>query len=94
MSLLSLAQFAGWFLAGAALGAVYLWLIGRTVAMIAPPAAKSVAAAFVVLRLALAAGVFWGAATQGAAPLLLTLLGFLAARTVAVRAMRGADDGS
>jgi hypothetical protein len=89
MSVPSLPETVAWLVAGAALGAVYLFLIGRTIAAMAPPAARVSAAAWLVLRLALAACLFWLAAQRGAAPLVLLLAGFLLARTVALRRIGG-----
>jgi F1F0 ATPase subunit 2 len=80
-----LAEVVAWIGAGTALGTVYLWLIRRTVAAIGPPAAKTAATAYLVLRLVLAMGAFWMAASHGALPLLMMLVGFLVARTVAIR---------
>jgi hypothetical protein len=88
-----LPQLAFWLTAGIALGAVYLWLVARTVAAITGEGRKTSAAAWLVLRMALAAGAFWAAATQGALPVLVMLLGFLIARTVAIRRAREAGDG-
>lgn len=88
-----LPQFAFWLAAGIALGAIYLWLVGRTVAAITGSGRKTIAAAWLVLRMALAAGAFWAAATQGALAVLAMLLGFLIARTVAIRRARDAGDG-
>lgn len=88
-----LPELAFWLAAGVALGAVYLWLVARTVAAITGEGRKTGAAAWLVLRMALAAGAFWAAATQGALPVLVMLLGFLIARTVAIRRAREAGDG-
>ena len=88
-----LAHLAFWLAAGVALGAVYLWLVARTVAAITGAGRKTDAAAWLVLRMALAAGAFWAAATQGAPAVLAMLLGFLVARTVAIRRAREAGDG-
>ena len=82
-----------WLAAGIALGAVYLWLVARTVAAITGSGGKAPAALWLVLRMALAAGAFWAAATEGALPLLVMLLGFLIARTVAIRRAREAGGG-
>ena len=87
------ADIALWLAAGVALGTAYLWLLSRTVAALAGPGPKAPAAVWLVLRVALAAGAFWAAATQGAVPLLLMLPGFMIARTVAIRRAREAGDG-
>lgn len=83
----------GWIIAGLALGAVYLWLIGRTVEAILPRSIKPSAYAYVILRLALAGAALWFAASHGALPLLLMLLGFLVARTIVIRRLGGIDCG-
>jgi hypothetical protein len=82
-----------WLLAGVALGAVYMYLIARTVAAIGPPASNRVAALWLLVRFALAASVLALAAMQGAGPLLAVLLGFLLARSVATRRVRRGDRG-
>jgi hypothetical protein len=74
-----------WLFAGAALGAVYMHLIARTVAAIEPPAAYGAAAAWLILRVGLAATVLALAAQQGAGAVLAALLGFMLARTAAIR---------
>ena len=89
----ALAQFALWLAAGIALGAVYLWLVARTVAALTGSGGKAPAALWLVLRMALAVGAFWVAATEGALPVLVMLLGFLIARTVAIRRAREAAGG-
>ncbi|MEX5578857.1 ATP synthase subunit I [Pseudophaeobacter sp. A-200-2] len=78
-----------WLLAGLVLGAVYFVLLGRTVAAIEADAGWRRAAVFVGLRLVLATGAFALAAMQGTAPLVLTLLGFIAARMIAIRRVKG-----
>jgi hypothetical protein len=93
LKMTGLPELAFWLAAGIALGVVYLWLVGRTVAAIMGSGRKTTAAAFLVLRMALAAGAFWGAATEGALAVLMMLLGFLVTRTVAVRRAREAGDG-
>lgn len=77
-----------WLVAGLALGGFYFALLGRTVAAIEGAADWRGAAVFLGLRLVLAAGVLALSAMQGAAALVLTLLGFLAARTFAIRHVR------
>ncbi len=73
-----------WLAAGVVLGTAYFFLVGRTVATIGGSGAWRSAVSSLVLRIGLAAGVFGIAATQGASALLLALIGFLIARTVAV----------
>lgn len=80
----------GWAVAGAGLGAVYLALIGRSVAAVASDRPASGAVLWFALRLALAAGAFWVAAQSGAVALLSAMAGFLVARSVVLaRARRG-----
>lgn len=73
-----------WLAIGVVLGAAYFFLVGRTVAAIGGSGAWRGVVYSLVLRIGLAAGGFAIAATHGAAALLLTLIGFLIARTVAV----------
>lgn len=75
----------GWVAAGAALAGVYLYLIGRTVAALQPPAARAAAGGYLALRVALAVGAFALAAMSGAVPLLLMLAAFILVRTLVVR---------
>ncbi len=86
----NLFQIIAWFAAGAALGAVFLFLLSRTVAAVQIPGARLSAVAYAVLRFALAAGVLILAAQQGALPLLAALAGFLVTRFVVIRRVRGA----
>jgi hypothetical protein len=78
-----------WVAAGAALGTVYFALVGRSVAALMDGGARG-AALWLGLRLALAAGAFWVAATQGALPAVAMLGGFLAARSVVIARARRA----
>lgn len=80
-----------WLAAGAALGAFYFWMLGRSVAAFGQQGGRGRAIGFAVLRLAVAVAVMTAAALSGTAPLLLALLGFVAARTVAIRRARGAE---
>ena len=89
MSLAALAEGLGWLLAGALLGALYLLLVGRTVAAMAPPASRAAAAGWFALRLAMAAAAFWVAAQQGPLPLVLMLAGFVLVRTLVLRRIDG-----
>jgi hypothetical protein len=93
MTTLSGVEIFGWLIAGIALGAAYLWLIGQTVTAITQPAAKMTAAGYFVLRLALAAVALWIAAQHGALPLLGMLLGFMIARFAISRRLREAESG-
>lgn len=89
----ALPDLALWLAAGIALGAVYLRLLARTVAAFTGAGGSGGAGAvWLLLRVALAAGAFWAAARHGALPLLSMLLGFLVARTVAIRRAREAGD--
>ena len=68
------------FAAGAALGAVYFLLLAWTVDLLGGQGGAMRVVPLYLLRLALAIGAFWAIAQQGALPLLISLLGFLAAR--------------
>ena len=83
-----------WLASGAAFGGVYLWLIARTVKAITRPDSRMSAVLYFALRFALAAALLWLAASHGAHALLLTLLGFLLARSIIIRRFRQADDGN
>lgn len=76
--------------AGAALGALYFFLLYRTVRLHAAQAAALRVVPLYLLRVGAAVAVFWAVAHQGALPLLLTLLGFLLARLLAQRWMGSA----
>ena len=79
-----------WLVAGVVLGGAYFFLMGRTVAAIGDVGGWRAAVLPLVMRIGLAAGVFALASVQGAAPLLITLIGFLIARTVTIaRIKRG-----
>ena len=93
MTLPQFAEIGIWIAAGLALGTIYLWLLGRSVSAIVSPGARLSAVVWLLLRIALAGAALWLAGQQGALPLLLVLLGFLIARTVAVRLMREAGHG-
>ncbi len=84
---MTLASALPWFGAGLALGAVYLFLIGRSVAAISDGRAWR-AAGPLVLRLAVASAAFLVAARHGAFPPLLMLCGFVVMRTIALRRIR------
>jgi F1F0 ATPase subunit 2 len=71
--------------AGAALGAVYFFLLLRTVRLHASQAAAIYIIPLYFMRFAAAVPAFWITAQQGALPLLLALLGFLTARLVIQR---------
>lgn len=77
-----------WLAAGGALGAVYLFLIGRSVAAVGDTANWWSFALPLFLRVILAAAGFWFAARHGALPLISMLGGFLVARGVALRRAR------
>lgn len=77
-----------WLLAGGVLGAVYLFLVGRSVAAVGGAANWRAFALPLLLRVILAAAGFWFAARHGALPLVSMLGGFLVARGVALRRAR------
>lgn len=77
-----------WLAAGVALGACYLYLIGRSVAAIGADAGWPAIVLPAALRLALAAAALVFAARHGALPLGAMLCGFLLARTAAIRRAR------
>lgn len=81
-------EFALYLGAGAALGAVYFVLLGVTIRLYAARAGAVRIVPLYFARIALAVVAFWIAARHGAAPLLLALLGFQAARAAAQRRMR------
>ncbi len=79
-----------WALAGAALSAVYLRLVARSVAAIADDGAWGAAASWFALRLALAAVSLGLAAAQGILPALAMLAGFVMLRSVVLARARRA----
>lgn len=88
MSWISPADAASYLAAGMALGATYFYLLARTVGLHASQAAATRIISLYLLRLAAAVSAFWVIAQQGAAPILLALLGFLIARIAAQRCTR------
>ncbi|RMF03721.1 MAG: hypothetical protein D6773_06950 [Alphaproteobacteria bacterium] len=76
--------------AGSTLGAIYFRLLAGTVRLHAARAAATLVIALYVGRLAAAVAAFWLIVQQGALPLLLALLGFLLARSIAQHRMRQA----
>jgi F1F0 ATPase subunit 2 len=72
---------------GAVLGAVYFVLLHHSVRRYVAGAPPLRVVSVFLLRFAAAGVAFWLLAQQGAAPLLLAMLGFLAARLVAQRRM-------
>lgn len=80
-----------WVLAGGVLGAVYLFLIGRSVAALGDTANWLSFSVPLLLRVILVAAAFWFAARHGALPLLSMLGGFLVARGVVLRRARSAE---
>lgn len=72
-------------LAGAALAAIYLAMLSRSVALFTGGRGPWRAVALTVARLALAGLAFWLAARQGAGPLIALFAGFLALRTLWLR---------
>ena len=85
MSWPNLADVAVYVTIGAALGAIYLLLLFQAVRLLASQAAGMRVVLLFASRFALAAAVFWFVAQQGAAPLVLALLGFTMARFAAQR---------
>ena len=85
MTWLDPAHVAAYLAAGAALGATYFFLLFQTVRLHASRAAAIRIVPLYVLRFAVAVLAFWVIAQQGAAPLVLALLGFLIARVAAQR---------
>jgi hypothetical protein len=87
MNGMAFAELVAWLVGGIALGAVYLHLLGRSVAAVEAPGARRAAAGWFLLRFVAAAVVFGLAATQGAAAVVAALLGFHIARTFVLRRM-------
>lgn len=76
--------------AGFAFGLAYFAMLGRNVALFLQGGGLAAAAGLTLARLAAAVVAFAIAAKLGALPLLASLLGFLAARFIALRAARRA----
>lgn len=74
--------------AGAALGAAYFALLRLSLPGSEGAGIAAVFLPLLLARVALAVGVFWIIAQQGALPLLIALLGFLLARIAAKRIVR------
>lgn len=89
MTGISLSAAALYLALGATLGAAYFLLLLRTVRLHACQAPRRDLAMRVVplylMRVGMAVATFWVIAQQGALPLLLALLGFLAARLAVQR---------
>ena len=81
----NLPDLATYLAMGVALGAIYFLLLFRAVRLHASQAAATRIVPLYVLRFAVAISAFWVIAQQGAAPLLLGLLGFLIARLAGQR---------
>lgn len=75
---------------GAALGAAHFLLLLRSVRLHASQAPAVRVAPLYLIRIGVAVSAFWLIAQEGALPLLLALLGFLAAR-VAVQLRAGSE---
>ncbi len=84
----ALAALAG--AAGFAFGLAYFAMLGRNVALFLQGGGLAAAAGLTIARLAAAVAAFAIAAKLGVLPLLASLLGFLAARFVALRVARRA----
>ncbi|MDA0653351.1 MAG: ATP synthase subunit I [Proteobacteria bacterium] len=87
MTALSSLQFFAYFLAGVALGTFYFYAVFQTIRLHVAEAALSKILPLYLLRGGVALCVFWLIAQQGAAPLLLALLGFLGARFMVQRVL-------
>jgi F1F0 ATPase subunit 2 len=74
---------------GAAVGVVYFALLLRTVRLHSSRASVGHIIALYAIRMIAAISVFWLVAQNGALPLLLALMGFLAAR-IAIQRFAGA----
>jgi F1F0 ATPase subunit 2 len=85
MTVIDLSEAAVYLAAGAVLGTAYFVLLLRAVRAHAGRGATSRVVSLYFLRLALAGSAFWVIAQQGAAPLLLAMLGFVLARTAVQR---------
>jgi len=85
---MTLMPYLFWFAAGVAIGAIYLFLIGRSVEAIMEGGRWHSAALPLLLRIALAVAVFGMGAYQGALPVLSILAGFIAARSIGLRRIR------
>jgi hypothetical protein len=77
------------FVFGAVVGALYLRLLARSVSALEGGASLRRVSAFALLRLVMAGSLFWAAALQGAATLLLILAGFVTARLVLLHRIAG-----
>lgn len=86
--MLMLPSAAAALLAGLLFGLVYFAMLGRSVALFLHGAGALLAVGMTLMRLAAAAAAFALAARFGAPALLGALLGFLAARFVALRLHR------
>jgi F1F0 ATPase subunit 2 len=85
MSLPAITLAVIWLALGAALGALYFVLLYRMVQRFAAGAPATRTLPLLALRGALAIGLFWIMAQQGAVALLAGLVGFVAARYVLQR---------
>lgn len=85
MTLIDLKEAVLYLTAGAAIGTAYFVLLLRAVRTHAGQVTTIRIIPLYLLRLALAGSAFWVIAQQGAAPLVLALLGFVLARTAVQR---------
>ena len=88
MNMPNLPEIVLWLILGSLLGAVYFQLMRLTIEAIGRSSAWLPAAGYFILRLGLAGGILAFSAKHGAIPLLLTLCGFLIARSVVTRTYR------
>jgi F1F0 ATPase subunit 2 len=77
-----------WLLAGVGLGAIHMYLIGRTVAAVQSNGASRATIIPIMARLLIVTCVLILAARQGAMPLLMVLAGFLVARSITIRRVK------
>lgn len=82
-------EIIAWLAAGTVFGLVYFQALRYTVGMIVRQVSAPLIVGIWLARIGIAVAVFWLIATQGAAPLLLALAGFIAAR-FAVQRLVGA----
>lgn len=80
MTSLLVINYAAYLLTGAAVGAIYFFILYQNARLHLAGAPAGTLLALYAVRLAVALGVFWMIAHQGAAALLLALAGFIAGR--------------
>ena len=85
MNALSTIELFSYLLAGVTLGSFYFYAVFQSIRLHVAQAALSKIVPLYLLRGLVALGAFWLIAQQGALPLLVALLGFLAARFMVQR---------